>query len=819
MRNHPIRIVIIGILILVMILGLNQISYASLAGSAQAESGGMPVPAPEGGRGDSGGGRADHGSSGGSTKVNKNKVVTEYYYESISGNVKEDLGETIVGTAGKDAQNSTIPIEGVLVELLNGGKVVATTRTSSDGSYKFSPSQDGTYSVRFIYGSLDGMNLNNMSDSNKKNIQKALRYNGHDYYAEKAPGGGAYPSTTTHTTIETEIIQSQQGCTQVILAIDCSVSMTNTEITVNGEKKSRLAVVLDSAKKMIDELINEGNNIYIGIVFFSGSGDKGYGRYRACGLTKDKELLNSALEWNNIFAGHWRTVNTNIVSAIDKSEESFINNKEFESNRIMVLLSDGVPTADGTTQTYSNESEAQTLNKLYNIIAPNTKNRVKQIKEGGIKLISLFTKSEDQEENDLVKEIFEEYSEKFIFIQDGTETEKIIQDDLKEFIIKNIEEKDYTEEVSVLGGCEDKERRKEVDENFNEKFYYGNTEMFKQIDNYDSKDKAQELSDLTYMIVTGGTGYEIKHKPAGLPSKEVYTHTSADGGTYTVTILRIIKSYENQDLVLAQRPAISLITTTTVTGLKVTLADSSILSVQNVKIGEELPLIQVMDDEISHGATIEVEYSIRVKNDSSIQCDYLELINYLPVDFLFYPDSQLITDTKKNKDYGWQGVNIEKLYNDKYVTKNAYETYKDKDVVKIVLDNDGKGEDGFYIAPGGEYILKIVVSRVISTLYDLNLESENKVEVLAYKDSQNRRMAYNQSFIATGKHKLLQLIGVFPGDLKDKDCADTTNKLFIIPPTGAKIEVKDYTRQAILVSTAILIALVAIKRIKQRKLK
>ena len=109
---------------------------------------------------------------------------------------------------------------------------------------------------------------------------------------------------------------------------------------------------------------------------------------------------------------------------------------------------------------------------------------------------------------------------------------------------------------------------------------------------------------------------------------------------------------------------------------------------------------------------------------------------------------------------------------------------KNRFTVKTTLDNNGQGEDGFYIPPGGEYDLKFVASKVISSLNDLDHRLDDACEVLVYRDSANRRMAYlEKSTIADVKNS--QLFGVFPGDSQDRDFSSITNRVYIMPPFGS----------------------------------
>lgn len=716
------------------------------------------------------------------------KVVTITHKTSINGYVYEDIGQTI-GTNGTDSTTAHIPIAGVTVNLMSKDKVVSSIVTDSSGYYSFSPSP-GTYTVEFRYGDVGGKSANDINL-----IRNILKYNGHDYITVQTPKDQEYMDVQ-----KIEIQQSGKGSAQVFLAVDCSAVMRNTQVTVNGKTKTRLQIASESAKMLIDKLIESGDNIYIGLVFFSGT------CYRAVSLTKDTEILYQALD--DIVANEWQTPNTNIVGALDKVMESYYNNDIKNSNRYLAVLSDGIPTSDGTNETYYDMSDEEIMNVL-ETVKKSTKNKLKEIKEKGVKIFSLMVKG-DEEENAWAQDIFgQPTSDIFISAQDGEEIIKSINKDLQEYIISTTETKEYTSGYNVLAGYEDAERRKEVDDNF-ETFKYDNTIMFKQIDSYNATsediNKATELSSKTWMRVVGGT-YKIESVPT--PSTQ---YKRDDEGKIITIIKHVASAYSNQNIVLAQRPALSLVTTTTTTAMEISLADHSVLTQQKVNPDTELPLIFYMDDEIAHGATVKLEYTIRIKNDSSIQCNYLELINHVPRGFVFAQDTVCITEVKTNKEYGWEQTTLQSLYDNGYISSETLEKYNNRDTLKIILDNNGQGANGFYIPPGGEYDIKLTVSKVISRLNNLEVPLENVSEVLVYKDSSNRRMAYlNKTNMASGVTKQ-QLAGVYPGDSFDKDFSITKNRAFIIPPTGDNISIVFTTLETLLVIAVGVVILRIVKR-------
>lgn len=217
------------------------------------------------------------------------------------------------------------------------------------------------------------------------------------------------------------------------------------------------------------------------------------------------------------------------------------------------------------------------------------------------------------------------------------------------------------------------------------------------IDNYDgsaeSRAKAKELSDNTWMRVVGG-----KYNITTVPNPSQTTYVDPEGNTTITTY--VSASYTGQDLYLARKPEFSLVTQTTITALKITLSDGQMLYTDTKEVGSDLPIIDYIDAEIAHGATVEVEYSINIKNNSSAQCNYLEIINHLPEGFMYNENTMLITENKPNKEVGWKAVSLQELYDNGYVSEETNNKYGSKTNLKVVLgDENGQGENGFYIPP------------------------------------------------------------------------------------------------------------------------
>lgn len=720
---------------------------------------------------------------------NKNEDIIKCNTK-ISGQVFEDMGHIKVVTPNASSginENNTEkePIEGVIVNLYNSNnnKLVSTIRTDKDGKYSFTPA-DGTYYTEFIYGDTTGANFN--SNEEIKNI---LKYNGHDYITVKTPGENDYIDCE-----RLEVINSGKGALQLYIAIDCSYSMRYEEI----DGKKRLDIIVDSAKKLCNSLLDLDENIYIGLVFFSGT------NYRAASLTKNKTLLVDALD--DIQKNNWSIANTDIYGALDKTYNSYYNNGD-DSNRYLVLLSDGMPTSDGSTIVYSDDSYNDALNKI-KTINKRTKEKLINIQEKGVHTISLFTKTDIEEENAIVQDIFKNDSDVFINLENADETVKVVEKQLNNFIsikAKN-ESKEYTTSHTVLAGYEDKDRREEVDSIFKDNLLnYNNTIMFDQIENYTiaSKDVAQELSEKTKMRVIGGENYIIK----SVPNPSVIEEKDKDGNVIKTT--RYVESYyDGEDVYLAKRPEFSLSTNVTATNLKITLSNGVVQTNQtkDVGAGPDEFILEYIDGVTAYGSEVDIEYTINIKNTASIQCNYLEVLVQIPKGFKY-------KGTTGN--FLVESVSPDDLINNKLATEDID---KERRMLKITLDNEGKGENGFYISSGGEYNIPLTVSRVTSGYDDPCIESIDNfcAEVLQYKNDNNKRMTRVEiQKLKSGN--VVKLLGVYPGDSKNVDFTNslTNSYVVLIPPTGGKSNILTIKIGIILISFMGLGITILIHKIKK----
>lgn len=721
---------------------------------------------------------------------------TIQYYGYIEGNAYEEIGNEI-GKNGEDSKQAYKNIKNIKVQLLNGDKVVAETRTDDNGYYKIGVGA-GSYTVRFVYGDVENADFNDVNE-----IKNILQYNGQDYMAVDL--SDTVDSSNINVE-EEEVKLNGKSAIQMFLLLDCSYSARTTKVTLdNGTVKTRLELETEATFQLIESLLNSDENVYIGLIFFTGD------CYRSVALTRNESKLKESL--NEIKNNSWNVPNTDIACALDKAKDSFYNNDKDNSNRVIALISDCIPTKYGDTKVYNNESEEETINKLYNTIGPGTRKKVEELKNDGIKIMTLGIETNDDDANKFVSSIFQGTSDLFVKSKDGYELVQAITKLLKKQLLEiETEEKKYiSEDVWESIRVDDEGRREEVKKNF-EKLFYQNTSLFKVIDEYNasesSKQQAKTLSEKTKMYALKGE-YVLEGDPIGRTTERQEVDKDGDTITYHTTYEPI--GYK-LNLGLCARPAADINLKTTITGLKFTLANGQILERDTREMNSEVPIVKYVDQEIVQGSTVELEYQIQISNNSSTQYSYMALINYLPYGFNYVPNNELITEERTNESYwGSSTVSMDDFYTAGLISQNTYNKYSNREAVISISDNGNQGKNGFYLAPGGKMNLKIVCSKLISNLGDIDdLEKDKNVtEVLAYSNISSRRMIKYKS-------NNTNAYAIYPGDAQDTDCsADTTNKASIIPPTGGIS--KNMNLLIAIVSLSSMIMILAVILLKKRK--
>lgn len=184
--------------------------------------------------------------------------------------------------------------------------------------------------------------------------------------------------------------ESVEDDAEIWLVLDNSWSMDYS--TDSGAK--RKDVVSESAKKLVEKLLDKQFNIKIGVLKFNGESGSlfGYGEDSTVliDLSNDKEKIIAEIE-------KYKTSScengTNIDAGITKAYENF---SDQDNKKIIFLLTDGVPT-----------TAIDKINNKYD----NTKNKIISIEQSGIYVISLMTGLDStdqyyQSDKEIVERIF-----------------------------------------------------------------------------------------------------------------------------------------------------------------------------------------------------------------------------------------------------------------------------------------------------------------------------------------------------------------------------------------------------------------------------
>ena len=727
------------------------------------------------------------------------------YAVPISGYVTENLTpDNLPSNASfDDKMKYDAPIAGVRVTLTNTfTNKQYTTLSDSKGYYEFKDVSMGDYTIEYTYGDLQV--LKDFKDTGLSE-QDILKYNGHDYIVSDE-----MENTTTQTrTLDKNSIQ-------VFLVIDTSGSMQivdeesdfdNLELKYEkANPNNRMNIIKTASKDLAEKLINADPNIYVGIISFAKES-----KLRT-NCTRNLEELNKQIDDLN------STGQTYTKEALELAEQTIINNNT-DQNNVIILLSDGIPENNDAQSSQENaEKYFKEVQSVVDRIGENEKIQLFSL------LIGQFINKYNLSDKDLSKLTEEEYLsyipnyEKFLNFPEGKEFStdfyasnplpmyQIFKNSEKLFIKTSAEELSNCMNNEIVGwinekitqeykihlnnydnpeiGLENEDRRNKVDSYFDSIFHNKassslenlaeNSYLFNVLNNINSisEDEAKKLSKNTYMTVT----YD----------------------NIEITRNTVEKRFTTR---LKRRSEFSLEVSTKAVGLKVVLSNGYVLSEQlntddNIHIFNEF-----LDSELEHGALVEIEYQVKIKNNSpNIACNYLELASYLPYGLSISDTETLISNPEvSNSSTGWKIGEIKKLKDSGYIVHN------DKDLNERKL---ATFYSNVYIEPGESYTTNFVASKIINDVDDINYNCKQIVEIMGYSNSKNRRMekvkpyeeqyttirgetayrkAYNGIFPGNGNTKIETInTGSGTKDLYEPDYAENIDLAIVYPPTGKK---------------------------------
>ena len=201
-------------------------------------------------------------------------------------------------------------------------------------------------------------------------------------------------SETGEVTIELKLSNTAQETenaseTEIFLIIDNSPSMD----FLAPDGQSRKNKILDSAYKLTQEVFKLTSNVKIGLVDFDGLTATIYSGHVRQELTNNEETIFKAI---SDCKARSTTSGTNIDAGMKRAIDSF---SKTDNNKVIILLTDGVPTHDTKGITSGNVEEE--ISDKTRTVCENTKQTILEAKNSGIYTITMLTGMDmkDTEEN------------------------------------------------------------------------------------------------------------------------------------------------------------------------------------------------------------------------------------------------------------------------------------------------------------------------------------------------------------------------------------------------------------------------------------
>ena len=337
-----------------------------------------------------------------------------------------------------------------------------------------------------------------------------------------------------------ETILEQQ--TEIFLVVDNSPSMDF--VTTTGE--TRKNVVLKSASELVKSIFNISSNVKIGLIDFHGYYYSGANISDATvreNLTNNKEDILSAIQSQiarSTYSG------TNIQAGLLRAKQNFSNTSK---NKIIILLTDGVPNADIN----GNYEHGDITSDKGVLIQNATKQTLQEVKNNGIYTIVMLSGLDDadaestdtntiDEQQDAIKKVFgtpeNPTSDKYYFAKDSN-----ISDIINNDILKNVTEKIQKpiNTVKVVDYFP-----KDITKNF-EFSYVGNPSLGNASKEIDEKKrtiewnigtlKGDEVATLKYKLkIKDMKNEELLNKTIATNEKVVLTYKDTNSKDYTVEL-------------------------------------------------------------------------------------------------------------------------------------------------------------------------------------------------------------------------------------------------------------------------------------------
>ena len=242
-----------------------------------------------------------------------------------------------------------------------------------------------------ICGSVNASELKTKLDIIQKSADIKYLENDQGYISKQIVDSN---TDTGEVTIELKLSNTSKETennsdTEVFLVVDNSPSMD----FVTSTGKTRKEIVLNSASSLVESIFNISSNIKIGLIDFHGSGFlEGASIYNATVRQKLTDDKTTALDAISKELERSTASGTNIEAGLRTAMKNFSTSA---NNKVVILLTDGIPTAD-----INGNVESEGINSEKGIIIQNnTKQAILDLKSNGIYTITMLTGMSESDGN------------------------------------------------------------------------------------------------------------------------------------------------------------------------------------------------------------------------------------------------------------------------------------------------------------------------------------------------------------------------------------------------------------------------------------
>ena len=237
------------------------------------------------------------------------------------------------------------------------------------------------------------------------------------------------------------------------------------------------------------------------------------------------------------------------------------------------------------------------------------------------------------------------------------------------------------------------------------------------------------------------------------------------------------------DIVFRERDYTTISVEKKLSKAKVTLADGQVLREEDYSgenaVQESVPAYWYIDDEIMHGATIQLEYEIKITSNKMLK--NIELLDYLSYDnstLIFDSEAKMLTDSNiTNKEWSQKtSTEIETTYQQKqYLKEGAIYLTR---TIDALSSSSGSYEKTIYL----------IASKLVTSA-DQNLTYDNIIEVMAYEEDNGQiagETASVKDHIEPGNYDPENFYNL-PSEVD----TDNAKRFIITKPTGGKMNKMD----------------------------